>query len=227
VISPFLRGAGAPIVTLLLLGGLVADRHLFHLPPGDAAAFHARVRAAAERLPRRIGDWVGTDVQPPASAVSLLKPNLLQGIRFENEVTRESVSLMIVQCSDARDMTGHWPPVCYPAHGWTLRGTDKTEVALEGGTVPVTVYRFTKEALHRFDEILVYNFFVRPDGLFEDRRDGVIRAAEDPRLKVFGATQFQVVFEPSVPAARRNEVFRTIVGGVAPLIETMREGLPQ
>jgi hypothetical protein len=222
-----LRGYGAPLLTLLLLGGVWADRHLFHLPPGDPAAFHARVRASAEHLPRRIGDWVGSDVQPPSSAVSMLKPNLLEGIRFEHALTRERVSLMIVQCSDARDMQGHWPPVCYPAHGWTLRGTEKKEIPLEGKTVPVTIYRFTMEALDRYDEILIYSFFARPDGVFENGGSGVLRASENPRMKVFGATQFQVVFEPSMPEARRTEVFQTIVGAMAPLIDVVLDGAPR
>jgi hypothetical protein len=222
-----LKGFGAPLATVLLLGGVWADRLLFHLPPGDPAAYHERVRATAERLPRRIGEWVGTEVQPPESAVSLLKPNLLQGIRFENAATRERASLMVVQCGDARDMGGHWPPVCYPAHGWTLRASEKRVIPLERGDVPVTVYRFTKEALDRYEEIVVYNFFVRPDGALEDGGGGVRKAAEDPRMKVFGATQFQVVFESSMPEARRTEVFQTIVGGVSSLIDVMLDGVPR
>jgi hypothetical protein len=211
--------------SMMLLGGIWVDRQLFHLPPGDPVEFHARVRAEAERLPRRIGDWVGTDVAPPAAAVSLLKPNVLRGVSYVNSVTRETASLTVVQCRDARDMSGHWPPSCYPSHGWTLRETEKKEIALDAKrTVPVTVYRFTIEAIDRYEEILVYNFFARPDGVMEDGRGGVRSAAEDPRMKVFGATQFQVVFDSSMQEERRDEVFRTLVGGVSSLLDVMLEG---
>lgn len=219
-----LRVHAAPLLSLLLLGGIWLDRHLFHLPPGDPAAYHAMVCEVADRLPRNIGEWVGTDVEPPESAVSLLNPNVLRGVRFENPTTKERVSLTFVQCRDARDMTGHWPPVCYPAHGWTQRGAEKKEIVVDGSRIPVTIYRFTVEAIDRYQEILIYNFFARPDGVVEDGRGGVRRAAEDPRMKVFGAAQFQVVFEPSMPEGRREEVFRTVVRGLSPLLDAWSPG---
>jgi hypothetical protein len=219
-----LRAHAAPVLVLLLLGGICAERALFHLPPGDPDAFHARVRDVAEHVPDRIGDWVGTVVEPPASAVSLLKPNYLRSLRFENATTKERASLVMVQCRDARDMTGHWPPNCYPAHGWTLRSTAKKDLLVGRRKVPVTAYRFTIEAIDRYEEIVVYNFFARPDGVVEDGREGVRQVAEDPRMKVFGAAQFQVVFEAHTPEPRRDEVFRTLVGGVFPLVETLLEG---
>jgi hypothetical protein len=209
---------------MLLLGGVWADQELFHRPPGDPDAYHMTIRGAAEGVPRRIGDWVGTDVDPPAAAVSLLRPNLLRGLRFENSSTKERATLMIVQCSDARDMTGHWPPNCYPAHGWTLRGTRKKVLDVHRFRVPVSVYQFTIEAIDRYEEILVYNFFARPDGVIEDGRAGVYKAAEDPRMKVFGAAQFQVVFESSMPEDRRDEVFGILIAGVLPLVEELLRG---
>src|SRR5262245_21230560 len=126
----FLRGQAAPLLSLLLLGGIVADRWLFAVPSGDPRAYHESVRVVAARIPLRVGEWVGREIEPPEAAVSLLRPNAIRGVRFEHEATKEEVSLTLVQCRDARDMGGHWPPVCYPAHGWTLRGTQKTTIAL-------------------------------------------------------------------------------------------------
>ena len=28
------------------------------------------------------------------------------------------MSFLLVQCRDARDLQGHWPPVCYRGQGW-------------------------------------------------------------------------------------------------------------
>jgi hypothetical protein len=119
------------------------------------------------------------------------------------------------------------PPICYRAQGWTLRETVQKDIPLEGQSFPVTVYRFTIEAIDRYSEILVYNFFVRPDGVMEYGREGVRKAAGDPRLKVFGAAQVQVVFSPSVAEDRRDEIFRTLVGGAKPILEAVRGGVSQ
>ena len=62
-----------PAVSLCLLAGLGADRVLFHLPPGNADAFHQRVRLAVQRAPLTIDDWQGKDLPAPEAAVKLLK----------------------------------------------------------------------------------------------------------------------------------------------------------
>ena len=223
-LPPSMRRKAAPMISLCLVAGLWTERQMFHLPAGDAEAYHARVRAIADRLPYRIGEWVGTDVEPPAGAVSLLKPNLLQGREFKNAATGERATITLIQCQDARDMSGHWPPICYRAQGWTLRNSDQRDITVERITVPVTIYRFTIESIDRYSEILVYNFFVRPDGVLENGREGVRKAARDPRMKVFGAAQVQVVFDPSMTDARRDEVFRTLVTGAYPIIEAVLQG---
>jgi hypothetical protein len=223
-IGPLVRRYAAALVSLVLIGGVWAEHELFHLPVGNAADYHARVRALADHLPYRIGNWVGSDVTPPQSAVTLLRPNLLLGRDFKNAETGENATLMIVQCQDARDMSGHWPPVCYPAHGWTLRDTEQREILVAGLPVPVMIYRFTIESIDQYSEIVIYNFFVRPDGAVESGRDGVRRAAEDPRLKIFGAAQFQIAFGASMDSDRRDEIFGLLVAGAFPVLQAVRGG---
>jgi hypothetical protein len=220
-----LRLHAAPLVSLALLAGVFADQRLFHVPVGDPVAYHARVRALADHVPQRIGDWTGTDVDAPEAAVALLRPNVLIGREFRHAHTGERATLLVVQCKDARDMAGHWPPVCYPAQGWTLREETQRTLAtgLPGlGDVPVTVYRFALETLERYAEIQIYNFFIRPQGELESGRSGVRRAADNRRMKVFGAAQIQVVFHSPLPEARRDEIFRTLVAGTAPFVQSVR-----
>ena len=66
-----------PAITLALLGAVLTDRLLFHLPPDNAEAYQQQVREVAARFPREIGSWVGEDVPLPRSAITLLKPNVL------------------------------------------------------------------------------------------------------------------------------------------------------
>lgn len=217
----------APGVCLLLVAGIWLERRLFHQPVGDPASYHAMIRAVADRLSYRIGDWEGVDEEPAPAAVAMLKPNLLLQRRFENAVTGERATLMIAQCRDARDMGSHYPPVCYRMQGWTERGTASRTIRVKETDIPVTVYRFTKDSFDQYDEIVIYNFFVRPDGSIESGRAGVAEAASNPRMKLFGAGQVQVLFGPPLPGDRMDEVFQTIVANAFPVLDAIREGSVQ
>mgnify|MGYP007071125856 CR=1 FL=1 len=50
----------------------------------------------------------------------------------------EQVNVAVVQCRDARDMGGHYPPICYPGQGWTPKNPG-IAVPLRLGGGPVTV----------------------------------------------------------------------------------------
>jgi len=214
----------APLLTLLLFVGIWGETRAFHAPSGDATAYHALVRASAANLPYRFGDWEGDDIPLPQAAVTLLKPNVLLGRRFENARTGEHVTLLLVQCRDARDMGGHYPPICYPAHGWALREKKQAKVHVDGRTASMMVYRFTFESPERFSEHVIYSFFILPNGRIDSGRDGVDRVAADARAKLFGAAQLQVVFDGSMSEERRNEVFGELVSLATPVIETIRAG---
>ncbi len=215
----------APMICVLLLAGMWGDRRLFHLPTGDPSAYHAAVRAVADALPQDIGDhWKGTDVDPPVSAVEMLKPNVLRGTRYRNTVTGETATLVVVQCRDARDMTGHFPPICYPSHGWEVLDSTFMKIRVDEIDVPVTRYRMTIESIDRFSEIVIYNFFAHPGGALEAKRATALKAAENPRLKVFGAGQFQVIVNASMPEDRQREVFQVLVKAMLPLVDAIKQG---
>ena len=220
-----LRRYAAPVLSLALIAGIWAEWRALHLPVGDAEGYHAAVRATVGRLPERIGDWAGVAVNPPPSAVDLLKPNVLLGREFRNAVTGEHATFVLIQCRDARDMGGHWPPVCYPAQGWTLKDTQQRSLAVQTRVVPVTTYRFTMASLNRYDELVVYSFFLRPDGVLEGGREGLRRLADDPRLKVYGAGQIQLIVESSVDPDRRDEIFRILVAAAAPIVDAVLGGV--
>lgn len=214
----------APLASLLLVTGAWLDWQILRAPAGDPDAYHAAIRSAAAALPDRIGDWVAEPVSPPPSAVVLLRPNVLVGLEFRNSVTREHVLLSLVQCRDARDMSGHWPPACYPAMGWTLREAETRVLTIAGREVPFTAYRFTIESLQRFSELVVYSLFLRPDGEIDADRTAVQGAAEHKGRRSFGAGQVQVQFDAAVPRDRRDEVFKTLVAGVWPVVESVLSG---
>ncbi len=175
----------------------------------------------------QIGDWKGFVVEAPTAAVALLRPNFLESRRYRNSVTGEEATLTIVQCREPRDMTGHYPPNCYPANGWGALGEASMEIAVGEVVFPVEAYDFVVESFERYERISVYNFFVRPDGRIERGETGVRQAAADRRLKVFGAAQVQVVFGSAVSADRREFVFQTLIEAAMPIIDEIKTGVPK
>lgn len=217
----------APALTLVVLGGLVAEQ-LSYAAPEDADAYHQQVREAVERIPYEIGDWSGTDVDVPPAAVKLLDPNALCSRRYENPKTHQSVNLLIVHCRDARDMGGHYPPVCYPAHGWVLRQT--REVLWEVNPrmlVPAAEYEFSMWLPSRSRTTWVVNVLVLPDGTMTRDMSPVRSAAADYRTHFFGAGQIQLAFGERIRASERERIFKTFISAIEPVIEAIRRGVEE
>ena len=66
----------APVASLMLLGVMQLAKSQ-RLTPADAEPYHQQVKLAADAIPYRIGQWVGSDQDVPPSAIRLLQPNVL------------------------------------------------------------------------------------------------------------------------------------------------------
>src|SRR5947207_4217407 len=117
-----------PVLSLALLGGIAAEQHR-RLKPRDVEPYHARAAAAVKAVPYVIGYWTGKDDEIPSAAQKLLRPNAILSRTYSDNdpgrggiyrTRRRDASLLVVQCRDSRDMVGHYPPICYRAHGMTL-----------------------------------------------------------------------------------------------------------
>src|SRR5688572_8658902 len=104
--------------TVLVLLALLGDRALLRMAPAETEPYHAAVRAAVAAIPQVSGNWVGKDVPVPDAAVQMLHPNVIFSRRYQNLSTNETVAVLLVHVRDARDVLGHYPPVCYPGQGW-------------------------------------------------------------------------------------------------------------
>jgi hypothetical protein len=219
------RAVAPPALTLLFLGVALGDKVLFHLPPADAAPYHARVRLAAGGLPYNIGPWLGTDTPVPPAAVAMLRPNLILSRQYQDVRTGRVASLLIVQCEDARDLLGHYPPTCYRAQGWSMRGKAPTERHVDGEAIPVTDYTFTSTRIDRTDELRIDNFMVLPDGQVCRDMDAVETVAQDHRRKFFGAAQVQIITDTQWSDSERDDLFRQLARAAGPLLREMRSGV--
>ena len=225
----------APALCLAVLGGIVWENGQ-HTKPADAMPYHRAAKTAVEAWPRVVpagatgGEWQNdADAPLPLAAIQLLKPNA----HFYRVYTRRpvpgqppaadapQVGLLVVQCQDPEDMSGHYPPNCYPRNGepmewsalrsWTVPGLEKPISGME--------YRFSGGTMAQPRSTVAYNFFVLPGRGFVPDMAQVRDASGDYQRRHFGATQVQVLFhDPALDQAARDEAFKAIIGTAVPTL---------
>ncbi len=217
--APYL--CGALLAGLMLVGGLDAST-----PPG-AEDYRAHVRKAIDSIPYKIGPAVGTDVEPTRAAILLLSPNKIFQRRYVDPVTGWSQSLLIVHCKDVRDMTGHFPPNCYPAHGWRSEGAERARVQVNQESTDAMVFRFSKQEEIVSHRMSVLNFFIIPEGggtIFASM-DEMERTARASPVGGLGVAQVQIVQDESASPQWREHMVRETMQAIAPTLRTIGKGV--
>lgn len=191
----------APLLSIILMMGgwflidnpLGVDSHILK--------HRAEIAAEMDEFPFQLDNWWGADVPVPTAAMEILRPNSLVSRRFSRLETSDDVVLALIHCSDLRDMVGHYPPVCYPATGWTLNedATEDVTVQLADINVQMRLYRF-----RRFDqdgleqEQTVLSMFLLPNGLLlTDMQELKGRSTQGRNMSAVGVAQLQMVFTES------------------------------
>jgi len=202
-------------ILLVLAAGLAVG---FLLPDGgDAEPYHARLRTLSEQLPREAGPWTAVDTELPAAAVALLRPNVLISRRYEDETKSNMFQLLLVQCSDARDMEGHYPPNCYPTSGWTTLSQQREDFQLGHLSAEMTTYSFERLSPDGLQKITVVNVIALPSGGFVTSMGSIRRLAGTVSDRYYGAAQLQFVF----PSQWTSEQRHGAIGHVGATLEPM------
>jgi hypothetical protein len=220
-------GRFAPYACVALLGVLLATGGLNAPTPKGADDYYARVRKAIDAVPYKIGPAVGTDVEPTKAAILLLSPNKLFQRRYVDPATMWGASLLIVHCRDLRDMTGHYPPVCYPAHGWTPASAERVPIKVNEEPCDAMAYRFTRAEDMSERRMTVIDFFIIPeDGgtIFADM-DAMDRAARRSAVGGLGVAQVQVVFDEDSSPQWRDAMITEAMQAIAPAMKTIGQGV--
>lgn len=228
----------ALVAALGLLAAAGAEGWLIRPRARDAEPFHARVRQAVAEIPRKIGNWEGPrDEEVPPAAVRLLRPNALLQRTYWNPRTGISATLLIVQCGDAADMGGHYPPVCYPSNGYDFdpqrgiipgdwKALEQGVPGAEDGVLRGTEYAFRR----RYGDgpsrnFVVRNLIVLPQGKFARDIREVRAAAADYQRQFYGAAQIQVLFDADrTTPAERDIAFAELLGANRPLFDALTSG---
>jgi hypothetical protein len=233
-----MKGVGSilasPVLCLFLLGGIALQQRT-RLKPEDEVVqnYHARAGEEVRRMPWKIealnSTWTAVEHKPESAAVRLLRPNVILSRRYVQNTTSGNpmvAELLIVQCRDSRDMTGHYPPICYRNIGHELVYSERhPPIDVFGQQVPFTEYHFEKYKHGRAEKVYVYNFFVVPGRGAVDDIKGVHEAAEDYERRFFGAAQFQVLMQDVLSpadAAVREQVFASLLRSRPELIATLK-----
>ena len=226
------------MVSILMLAGMVGEART-HVKPTEAEPYLHRCRQAVAAFPMTIqtpsGMWVGTDTPVPEPAIKLLRPNGVPLSRdYVNDETKQMVSLLIVNCKDARYLEGHYPRNCYPALGekeiredakprtWRL-----PHIELRG-----MEYHFAPRSPTAQGRV-VYNFFVLPlvpdrtvshkelDGVICPDIDAVRTSGEDYQRRYYGAAEFQLVTAPMMSSQERDQALIDLLSPNEKLIWTL------
>jgi hypothetical protein len=212
--------------SLLLLGAMVVrgvERSSTGVP--DQKYFD-EVASAVARIPYRIGEWIGADVEAQAPAIALLRPNKLVQRRYTTTDGKPVFSLLFVHCLDARDMQGHYPPICYPAHGWIVRTSEPAQFVLMGASVPARVYGMTQVREGERENMTILNFFVVPsdEQQLAPDMEAVNRASAASARSWLGAAQVQVIVAGEASVEEMSRIASEISPAIEPAIHSLMQG---
>ena len=212
----------APAAAALLLVGMGAVNRTFP-DAEDAEPYHQRIRDVIGEAPNIIGPWESRPVELPPAAIQLLRPNAHRSRSYHNPQTGEQVSFLLVQCKDARDLSGHWPPNCYKATGYTLASADDRVWEVGDLKIPGVDYLFEIFTAGRQNSMVVSNFMILPGVGFVPDMFSVREAGADPQRRHFGAAQVQVVTDAGMTEDRRRQVFDELIEAHLPLIREIAD----
>jgi hypothetical protein len=229
-----------PALSILMLIGMFAEAQT-HVQPSVAEPHLARCRAAIDAFPMVIrgasGVWTGMDTDVPASATKLLRPNRILSREYLNDETKMAVSLLLVDCGDARDLQGHYPPNCYPAEGQKLLEKVPRTWHLPGMDISGMEYHFGPKSPTDLGQV-VYNFFVMPvapgrtvshkelDGVICPDIESVYTSGEDYQRRYYGAAEFQLISGPRMTRAQRDQALIDLLGPNERLIRILENRNP-
>lgn len=213
------------LVTLLLLGGMTVEVSARQVRE-DTSGYHARLKElAAVAIPYSIGDWLGRKLESPPAAVEMLHSNVLINRMYTNSRTGEMAGFLFVQCADARDLIGHFPPVCYPAHGQVKMFGAARDWKVGDEQIHGMRYGFRGKTDAVNSDMVVDNFMVLPNGVYGRDMDAVNKVAQSADLRHFGAAQIQILTNAAMSDARRDEVLRSLIEPIVPLLRSVVTGV--
>jgi len=216
----------AAIVTLALLVAVTSEG-LSRPKPSDAEPYHRLAKQVCNAFPNQIGDWKSDDIPPVPAATALLRPNVMMNRQYYKIADGKRVpvaSFLLVQCREARDMLGHYPPNCYTGQGWVQQSSKHVPWNAGPILVPGVEYLFSRLQGNDTITCWVEDFLILPHGGFVYRMEDVYAADADCLRRFYGAAQIQVVMYGNVPEQERKEITETMLGANVKMLKVLSTG---
>ncbi len=223
------RNNPAPIIlTALVLAALIFVTRGAGMNTEGLNRYFAEVAERVDELPYRIGPYLGVDVAVAPAAQEILRPNRVLQRRFTDPATGKSFDLLVVHCMDVRDMNGHYPPVCYPAHGWIEEARTPMPVASTLGEIDARFYHFRRETEH-FEQrrIDILGFFILPGEEHALTGSGQVidRATRSRNTTRMGAAQLQIITDAGMDPETRRKIWDMVIETCEPVMRRVNKGV--
>lgn len=203
----------------------------------EMLAHTERIIAAIDTAPWVVGRWIGRGVAVPPAAWEILKPSAILSRHYiaamgddQQSGVRSEVTFTVIHCNDMRDMNGHYPPICYPAHGWLPDDADIRPVNWVSETLgdqTIMHYRFRRStAGNLVNHLHVLNFFIMPDGRITPDLEALRSLTRRRSQSLRGVAQVQLVYGGSMDGEQALQALTELVDGMPQLFETLRSQPP-
>ena len=192
----------------------------------------SEIAKAMSDVPLFIGRWVGIDEQQALApaAQKLLKPNGFLSRRYSSP-GGPWAHVVVIHCGDARDMIGHYPPICYPSAGWTevpVEANPDLTLSVRGMPFAVREYGFKGYLVDGREEVIrILNAFILPDGTVTREIDDINRQSERLSVAVQGVAQVQIITSGRVPIEEAISAAEEVLSGMNGLLDALQVGLKQ
>ena len=191
-----------PLFAILMLIVMVASRSLV-TSYADPVAIEV-IQKELEKLPSQLGQsghaWIKTrEVPVPTGQAQLLGLSAFLSREYRRLQTFPSVSaiLFIAHCGDARSMSGHHPPNCYPSSGWILDEKQTFSWKLgrrDGREMEAKAYSFSRAGDSSL-QLWVINGFFMNGNFFAGTLEEAEKVAKPSLLGGNGLSQFQILLQ--------------------------------
>jgi hypothetical protein len=209
----------------VLLAFVAVEWRLFHPEFAGADEYHRRVRLAIEALPVAVDNWVSEETPVLPAAQKMLRPNVIFSRRYTNTFNGQHAGFLLVQCLDARDLYGHYPPNCYKSNGYVPVSAEPRQYQCGSQQINGTLYTFSTARQARKEVLKVFDFMILPDGRTAPDMDSVDSIARDRRIRHFGAAQVQVVTDDAMSDQDREAVIDVLLRSAREAIDAIRTGV--
>lgn len=163
---------------------------------------HVKVKEAINAVPDKLGRWIkNKDVIIPTGALAILNPNAHMSRIYQRIGQGQSIfaTIMVIHCSDVRDMSNHYPPVCYVRSGWTLLNDETKDWALKYSNkrqINGRTYSFRRLEENGLDRVItVADTFLLPGGISTREMSDLEQVASKYKNSVQGVAQIQIYFD--------------------------------